>query len=123
MELARRAGIGCNTLTRLERGEGKAIDAVVGRVVRALGPAVAEVFPGTADVFDLLFPPSSFGGWLRNFRLRRGLQQVELARILNVNKVTVWRYEKGGAKPGAAVVRRMKRTFKLDGELAHFFRG
>jgi len=59
LELARRAGIGCNTLTRLERGEGKAIDAVVGRVVRALGPAVAEVFPGTADVFDLLFPPSS----------------------------------------------------------------
>ncbi|MFH2202011.1 MAG: helix-turn-helix domain-containing protein [Elusimicrobiota bacterium] len=119
-ELARRAGIGNNTLTRLERGEGKAIDAVVGRVLRALGPALAEAFPGTQDIFDLLFPSTSFGDWLRNFRLRRGLQQRELAEILGLNKVSVCRYEKNIVKPQEAILKRLRRKFNLNGEFERY---
>ncbi|PJA18030.1 MAG: hypothetical protein COX66_02390, partial [Elusimicrobia bacterium CG_4_10_14_0_2_um_filter_63_34] len=35
-----------------------ATDLAVGRVVRAIGPALA--FPGAPDIFDLLFPPRGF---------------------------------------------------------------
>jgi len=73
-----------------------------------VGTALAEAFPGTRDIFDLLFPPTSFGDWLRNLRLRRGFQQRELAKLFNVHEVTVCRYEKNVTVPEPKVLRRLK---------------
>ncbi|MDD5656832.1 MAG: hypothetical protein PHF00_06210, partial [Elusimicrobia bacterium] len=41
-------------------------------------------FPESKDAVDELIPVKDFGSWLRNFRVRKGLQQVELAKLLGI---------------------------------------
>lgn len=87
---------------------------ILGRILKTLGDKAKEVFPGTRDIFDFLVPPRDFGSWLRNFRLRRGLQQTELARILGIHKVSLYRYEKGASKPDRQVLQRLVQVYGLE---------
>ncbi|MFH2202008.1 MAG: helix-turn-helix domain-containing protein [Elusimicrobiota bacterium] len=114
------AGVSPNTLLRLERGEGRPQDWTISRLLRYLGRALKEVFPGAEDVYDLIIPPKDFGSWLRNLRLRRGLQQKELAEILGLSKVSVCRYEKNIVKPQEAILKRLRRRFSLNGEFERY---
>ncbi|MFH1726440.1 MAG: helix-turn-helix transcriptional regulator [Elusimicrobiota bacterium] len=50
---------------------------------------------------------------MRNFRLRRGMRQKDLADALGVHKVTVCRYERNGLKPEVRILKRLKRKFEL----------
>lgn len=118
--LAAGAGISPNTVLRLERGEAKTPDWAISRLLRYLGPKLAEAFPGTDDVYDFLIPPKDFGSWLRNFRLRRGMQQKDMAKALRVHKVTICRYEKNVSKPNQAVLERLTRRMKLNGEFERY---
>ena len=71
-----------NTIAKVERNEMKSIQPwVLGRMLPFFLARFKEAFPDAhADAYDYLIPPKTFGDWLRNFRLRRGLRQGELAR-------------------------------------------
>jgi len=77
--LAQSCGIGLNTLSRLERGETLFNPAIIGRILARFGPEAEKVFPKGQNPYDQLIPAGSFGDWLRNFRLRRGMRQKDLA--------------------------------------------
>ena len=80
-----------------------------------------ETFPeANGDAYGFLIPPVSFGAWLRNLRLRRGLQLQELAKLLRVRPYTLIRYERNQNKPGQAVRLRIKERFGPNNELDRF---
>jgi transcriptional regulator with XRE-family HTH domain len=119
-DLERRTGISHNTISRLERG-GAAVNVVaVGKLMAYFGQDLAEGFPEAQDPADRLVPVSDFGSWLRNFRVKRGLHQIELARILGVSKVTVCRYERNRSRPVVEIRERLRKAFKLNGEFERF---
>ena len=115
-ELGRLTGISHGSISRLETGSAPVNIAAVGKILAFFGPNLAEVFPDGQDPRDQLLPVSDFASWLRNFRMRKGLRQVELARILRVSKVTVCRYEQNRSRPQEVILKRLKKAFKLDGE-------
>ncbi|MFH1726449.1 MAG: helix-turn-helix transcriptional regulator [Elusimicrobiota bacterium] len=108
-ELAEASGVGRNTLSRLERGVTPFNPAVVGRILAQFGPEARKVF--AEDPYEHLIPTESFGAWLRNFRMRMGMRQKDLAEALGVHKVTVCRYERHGFMPDVRVLRRLKEKF------------
>jgi len=118
--LAAAAGVGPNALLNLEREDAAPKDWVVGRILRAFGEKAREAFPGARDVFDFLVPPKDFASWLRNFRLRRGLQQAELAKVLGISKVSICHYEGNFCKPRPVILERLRKAFKLNGEMDRF---
>lgn len=119
-ELARLTGVSHNLISRIERGAAASPDpAYLGRLIAFFGP---EVHAGCGDLFDQAVPVTDFASWLRNFRMRRGLLQIELAKMLGVNRVTVWSYENRGMKPRPVVLNRLKRRFELNGEIDRFLK-
>jgi len=84
------------------------------------GEDACGVLANGGDPFDQAIPVTDFGSWLRNFRMRRGLKQSELAKTLGVSKVTVWSYERQGSKPGPRIIKRLRRRFKLRGDFEQF---
>ena len=92
----------------------------MGKLLAYFGRDLAEAFPEGKDAADQLVPVADFGSWLKNLRVRKGLKQVELARVLKVSKVSIRHYESGFCKPGLAVRNRLRRAFKLHGEFDRF---
>jgi transcriptional regulator with XRE-family HTH domain len=119
-DLERRTGISHGTISRLERGNAAVNMAAVGKLMAYFGKDWAEACPEVKHPADLLVPVTDFGSWLRNFRIRRGLQQVELAGILGVSKVSVCRYERNRSRPSAKITERLRKVFKLNGERDRF---
>jgi len=119
-DLRKKTGVHTSVLTRLERDKTSPRQAprILGRVLPALRAKFKQAFPETnGDPFDFVYPPTSFGGWLRNLRARRGLRLRELAAALGVKPFTVIRYERNETRPDPAVQTRLKRAFRLNGEL------
>ncbi|MFH1726451.1 MAG: helix-turn-helix transcriptional regulator [Elusimicrobiota bacterium] len=116
-ELARHTGVSHGTINRLEIGKAPLDPARLGRVLAFFGEAAREVLPGGADVYDHVIPVKDFGSWLRNFRMRRGIPQKDLAEALGIHKVTVCRYERQGLQPAARILKRLRRKFKLGAKL------
>ncbi len=116
--------LGHNTIAKLERDETRSVQPwTLGRIVPFLAGRFKEAFPeAKGDAYDYLIPPKTFGDWMRNFRLRRGLQQIQLARAIRVNKFSVNRYEMNQSRPNTEVLGRIRRRFGLNGELDRFFR-
>ena len=82
-----------------------------------------DAFPDVAgDAYDYLIPPTTFGDWLRNFRLRRGLRQGELAKTLGVNKFTITRYESNHSLPNREIRSRLQKRYGLNGEFDKLFK-
>lgn len=95
---------------------------ILGRILTLLKGRFKEAFPDArGDIYDYLIPPKTFADWLRNLRLRHGLQQTELAKTLGVNRYTINRYEMNRSNPSQEVHRRLKECFGLNGELNKFF--
>jgi non-specific serine/threonine protein kinase len=64
--------------------------------------------------------PAAAGERVRQVRLRLGLSQIELARLLDVSNVTVNRWERGRVLPGPTMIRRIEeldRDFRPAGRL------
>lgn len=122
-DLSKRSGISHNVIARLERDETRKINpSVLGRILPLLADRFKETFPeAQGDPYDFLIPPNSFGRWLKNFRLRRGMQLKDLAKSLNVRPYTIIRYEADQTKPAESVRQELKRLFELNGELDRFF--
>ena len=115
-------GVSHGAIGRLERDKLRTLNPwVLGRILPFLASKYKEAFPETAgDPYDFLVPPTTFGAWLRNQRMRRGLQQRDLARLLGVNRESIRRYEANETKPIAEVRNRLRKVFKLNGELERF---
>ena len=115
-------GVSHGAIGRLERDKLRTLNPwVLGRILPFLASKYKEVFPETqGDPYDFLVPPTTFGSWLRNQRMRRGLQQRDFARLLGVNRESIRRYEANETKPIPAVRDRLRKVFKLNGELERF---
>lgn len=121
VDLARRTGISAVTICTLERGGGATYHPeIVGKLLAYFGREAAEAFPEGIDGVDHFLPVTDFGSWLRNFRVRKGLQQVELAKLLGVCKASVSAYEQNQTRPKDAVLKRLRKAFKLNGEFDRF---
>ena len=122
-ELAKLTRIGHNVIACLERDETKASQPwVLGRILPFLASRFKEVFSETGgDPYDFLVPPTSFGAWLQNQRMRRCLRQKALAALLGVDRESIRRYEANESKPLPAIRLRLRKVFKLNGELDRYF--
>lgn len=122
-EFSQMTRLGHNTIAKIERGETRKVQPwVFGRILPVLAGRFKEAFPETdGDPYDFLIPPTTFGGWLKNFRMRRGLKLKDLARALKVRPFTVIRYEANATKPAQEVRANLRRVYRLNGELDRFF--
>lgn len=110
-----------SAIARIERDEGRHQPWVLGRILAFLASSFKEAFPETnGDPYDFLIPPATFGSWLRNLRMRRGLKQRELARSLGVRPYTLVRYEAEMSKPAPAIREKLRRVLNLNGEFDRF---
>jgi transcriptional regulator with XRE-family HTH domain len=121
-DLSAKSGLSPNAISRLERDATKKVHPwLLGRVLPYLAAQFKETFPEAGgDPYDFLIPPTTFGGWLKNFRMRRGLKLKELARALKVRPFTVIRYEADLSKPSRKVRVNLRRRYGLNGELDRF---
>ena len=111
-DLSRKSRLSHNVIARLERDETRVQPWVLGRILPFLAARFKETFPeSSGDAYDFLIPPTSFGAWLKNQRLRRGIKLKELAKQLGVCPFTLIRYESDRAQPSPAVRERLCRLF------------
>ncbi len=122
-DLSAKSGVSRNAISRLERNATKKVHPwVLGRVLPYLAAQFKETFPEAGgDPYDFLIPPTTFGGWLKNLRMRRGLKLIDLARALKVRPFTVIRYEADESKPNAFARQNLRRAFGINGEIDRFF--
>ena len=77
-----------------------------------------EVPEDAKDAIDIICPPASTGSKIKNLRLRKRLQQKDLAKMLGIHKVSLCRYEKDRCKPDKNIILKLKRVlktvFKID---------
>lgn len=121
--LADATGVSHNAISNLERGAVPPKPWTLGPILSFFGAEAVGIFPGAADAFDAVVPPTDFGAWLNNFRLRNGLQLKDVAEKIGVSAVSIHYYEQGRRTPGPEVIKRLRRAFKLNGELDRFKRG
>lgn len=113
--LGRKAGLDHKAISRLEHDDSRVQLWVLGRVLPHLAAQFKNAFPeSNGDPYDFVVPSATFGSWLKNQRLRRGMKLNELARQLDVRPFTLIRYEADQSKPRAAVRERLKRALKLS---------
>ncbi len=118
-DLAKKSGVWESILTRVERDKVRvrSMPRILGRLLPALKGRFTQAFPETnGDPYDFVFPPKTFGGWMRNLRTRRALKLKELAAMLAVKPFTIIRYEADLSKPDARIQRRLRRLFNLNDE-------
>ena len=114
-DLSRNCRLSHNVIARLERDETLAQPWVLGRILPHFTERLKDTFPETnGDAYDFLIPPITFGSWLKNQRLRRGMKLNALARKLGVRPFTLIRYESDRSKPAADIRDRLKRVLKLS---------
>lgn len=123
-EFSQMTRLGHNTIAKIERGETRKVQPwVLGRLLPSLADRFNEAFPESAgDPYDFLIPPTTFGGWLKNFRMRHGLKLKDLARVLKVRPFTVIRYEADETMPAKEVRAQLRRAYRLNGELDKFWK-
>lgn len=122
-DLSKKSRLSHNVIARLERDETrKANPWVLGRILPVLADRFKETFPeAKGDPYDFLIPPVSFGSWLKNFRLRKALRLKDLAAALGLNPYTIIRYESDQTKPEELIRERLRKIYKLNGQLDRFF--
>ena len=101
-QLATRSGVSHNAISRLERTFNRRVHpAILERILQTLDVKFQEIFPETpGDCYDFLIPPETPGSWIKNARMKKGLQQKVLAKRLGVSRETVRRWERDLVRPG-----------------------
>lgn len=93
------------------------------RFERPLSPAIVSAAqlrsePHAAQPFgssDEAAPaPEGFGSRLRRLRKQSGLTQPALARLVDVTKLTVWKWERGDARPRHGALQALARVFAIS---------
>ncbi|MEK7233266.1 MAG: helix-turn-helix transcriptional regulator [Elusimicrobiota bacterium] len=115
-EFSQKTGLSRNAISRAERDAIRQINPrVLQQLLRQLSGRLKEAFPN-GDPYDFLIPPLTFGGWLRNQRLRRGMAQKQLAKALRVHVFTVVRYESDRSEPDSSIRQRLRELFGANFE-------
>jgi ribosome-binding protein aMBF1 (putative translation factor) len=70
--------------------------------------------PRDRDFLDYFCPSDTWGGRLRKLRLKRNLQQKDLAGMLGLTKAAICRYEKDRSKPNKQIVSKIEEILKSD---------
>ena len=90
------------------------------RFVRPLSPAIVSAAqlrsdPSRTDAVEPAepAPAESFGQRLRRLRKHLGLTQPALARLIGVSKLTVWKWERGDARPRHRALRALAEVFSV----------
>ncbi len=111
-------------ISRVERDAHRVLEPwILGRIIPQLQGRLVEVFPETkGDPYDFLYPRDTFGGWMKNFRARRGLLQNEVAKAMGVSTETIRRYQDNECKPSKRNLSKFRAVFGLDGELDRYFK-
>lgn len=105
------SGLSRNAISRIERDIIRHVEPrILGRLMAHYANRLKEVFP-EGDPYDSIIPPKTLGAWIKNQRLRRGLEQKRLARELNVHVFSVVRYERDEFRPDAEVRKRLNKLF------------
>ena len=100
-QLATRSKVSHNAISRLERTPDRRVNpAILERILQVLGLNFQGISPGVGDCYDLLIPPKTLGSWIKNARLKKGIQQKALAKRLGVSRETVRRWERDLVRPG-----------------------
>lgn len=123
-EFSKTTGLSHNAISRIERDAHRVLEPwILGRIIPQLQGRLGEVFPETkGDPYDFLYPRDTFGGWIKNFRARRGLLQNEVAKAMGVSIETIRRYQENECRPSKRNLARLKAVFGLDGELDRYFK-
>lgn len=113
-----------NAISRVERDAHRVLEPwILGRIIPQLHGRLGEVFPKTkGDPYDFLYPRDTFGGWMKNFRARRGLLQNEVAKAMGVSTETTRRYQDNECKPSKRNLSKLKAVFGLNGEIDRYFK-
>ena len=100
-QLATRSKISHNTISRLERTpDCRANPTILERILQVLRVNFQEICPGLINnCYDFLVPLKTLGAWIKNARLKLGLQQKALAKRLGVSRETVRRWERDLVRP------------------------
>jgi transcriptional regulator with XRE-family HTH domain len=97
-----------SVLNRYERNEIDKLDPwTLEKIAKALGIDPIELLVSETDVkdiFDYFCPPITLGAKIRNLRLKKHLQQKDLAKMLGIHKVSLCRYEKDQSKPDKQII-------------------
>lgn len=123
-EFSKTTGLSHGAISRVERDAHRVLEPwILGRIILQLQGRLGEVFPETkGDPCDFLYPRDTFGGWLKNFRARRGLLQNEVAKAMAVSTETIRRYQDNECKPSKRNLFKLKAVFGLNGELDRYFK-
>ena len=60
------------------------------------------------------YPDETLGQKIKKLRLEKSLKQTDLAKVLGVNKDTIWNREKGKTVPGERYLRRLEGIFEKN---------
>lgn len=100
-----------NALCRLEQDAVQKPNLkVLGRLLSFFADRLHEAF-SEGDPYDQIIPPKTLGSWIRNQRLRRGMEQGEFARRMRVHVYSVVRYERDAYRPNPEIRRRLREVF------------
>lgn len=109
--LSQKAGVAHNAVSRLELNRARKPNIkVLGRLLAFFSDRLHEAFP-EGDAYDFVIPPKTLGSWIKNQRLRRGMEQGNFARRMRVHVYSVIRYERDDYRPNAEVRRRLREVF------------
>ena len=123
-EFSKTTGLSHGAISRVERDAHRVLEPwILGRIIPQLQGRLGEVFPETkGDPYDFLYPRDTFGGWMKNFRARRGMLQNELAKTMGVSTETIRRYQDNECMPSKRNLSKLKAVFGLNGELDRYFK-
>ena len=111
-------GISINTLARYERNEIRALNPqILQKIARALGINSVKLLPPDAEVknfYDHIIPRLTLGSRIKNYRMRKGLSQKKLARMLNLSRETIRRYERSISTPDKETLRKIAKVLGVS---------
>ena len=117
-KLAEIAGISVNTLAKYERNEIKSLNpCILQKIAKALEINPVKLLPSDAKVenfYDYIIPGLTLGSRIKNYRLRKGLSQKKFARMLNLSRETIRRYEKDLYAPDQETFREIAKVLGVS---------
>ena len=100
--------------------QGKVLDLtpwILQKIAIALKIDPTELLPGmeqakNTDFLDYFCPSDTWGSKVRKMRLKRNLQQKDLAKMIGISKVSVCRYEKDRVNPSKKIAEKIDKILK-----------
>jgi transcriptional regulator with XRE-family HTH domain len=118
LELSKLSKVNLSNLVAYEKDRLKNLDPfIIQKIARVLQINETKLFPNAPDdakdAIDVLCPPVTIGSRIKNFRLRKHIQQKDLAKLLGIHKVSLCRYEKDVTCPDVKMQIRIEEVLKI----------